>query len=303
MSSPLVSVIMNCFNGEKYLKRSLDSLVAQKYENFELIFWDNLSNDNSKKIFQSYNDKRFKYFMSEKHKILYDARNDALKRCNGKYISFLDTDDFWMNNKLSSQISVIESNKEIGLIYANYTIHNRNKIFFKKKTLKTKFFKSGKITKHLIKNYYIGLLTVLIRKEFMKGDLEFFNSKYNLLSDFDYILRFSKKYEIDYIKENVAVYNQHDNQLQKKYIQNQAKQFETWFNYNLDNGNLFESNYDLNNLINKIKFLKFSSKIISEKKLSYIRELVFFPNNLYKVKLFLLLLFPERIHKKLFSFT
>ena len=303
MSSPLVSVIMNCFNGEKYLKRSLDSLVAQRYKNFELIFWDNLSNDNSKKIFQSYNDKRFKYFMSEKHKILYDARNDALKKCNGKYISFLDTDDYWMNNKLSSQISVIEKNKDIGLVYANYTIYNKNKFFFKKKNLKTNFFKSGKITEYLIKNYYIGLLTVLIRKDFMRNELEFFNSKYNLLSDFDYILRFSKKYEIDFTKENVAVYYQHENQLQKKYIHNQAKQFENWLNYNLDNGNLFEKNYDLGNLINKVKFLKLSSKVISEKKLSHFRELIFFPNNLYKIKLFLLLIFPERIYKKLFSFT
>ena len=52
---PLVSIIMNCFNGEKYLLQSINSVLEQKYKNWELIFWDNKSTDNSKKILQSKN--------------------------------------------------------------------------------------------------------------------------------------------------------------------------------------------------------------------------------------------------------
>ena len=63
--SPLVSVIMNCYNGEKYLTDSLNSLLSQNYRNWELIFWDNISTDNSKKIFEGYNDKRFKYYSAK----------------------------------------------------------------------------------------------------------------------------------------------------------------------------------------------------------------------------------------------
>ena len=62
---PLVSIIMNCYNGEKYLEESLKSVINQSYQNWELIFWDNLSEDNSKKIFEKYKDKRFKYFISD----------------------------------------------------------------------------------------------------------------------------------------------------------------------------------------------------------------------------------------------
>ena len=51
--SPLVSVIMNCYNGEKYLNDSLNSLLSQNYSNWELIFWDNISTDNSKKILRA----------------------------------------------------------------------------------------------------------------------------------------------------------------------------------------------------------------------------------------------------------
>ena len=61
-NEPLVSIIVNCFNGEKYLEECLISLKNQTYKNWEVIFWDNHSTDNSKKIFDKFNDKRFKYY-------------------------------------------------------------------------------------------------------------------------------------------------------------------------------------------------------------------------------------------------
>ena len=62
--SELVSIIVNCYNGEKYLKKTLESIQKQIYKNWELIFWDNKSTDNSKDIFQSFSDPRFKYYYS-----------------------------------------------------------------------------------------------------------------------------------------------------------------------------------------------------------------------------------------------
>ena len=107
MNKPLVSIVMNCFNGEKFLKRALKSIINQRYYNWELIFWDNLSTDQSKNIFLSFDDKRLKYFCSKKFKKLYDARNDALEKCNGKYISFLDVDDCWLEEKLNKQVELL----------------------------------------------------------------------------------------------------------------------------------------------------------------------------------------------------
>ena len=73
---PLVSIIINCFNGEKYLREAINSVIAQSYENWEIIFWDNKSTDKSAKIFQSYNDKRLRYFLAPFHtELLYEARN------------------------------------------------------------------------------------------------------------------------------------------------------------------------------------------------------------------------------------
>ena len=112
---PLISIIMNCFNGERYLDDSLKSILSQTYQNWELIFWDNLSTDNSKKIFLKYKDSRFKYYQANEHTILYVARNLAIKKANGEFIAFLDTDDIWLKNKLSEQISLF-ANKNVGLV-------------------------------------------------------------------------------------------------------------------------------------------------------------------------------------------
>ena len=91
----LISIIVNCYNGEKYLKDTIQSVLNQKYQNWEMIFWDNQSNDNSKKIINKYNDNRIKYFYSNKKLPLYAARNEAIKKSSGELIAFLDTDDWW----------------------------------------------------------------------------------------------------------------------------------------------------------------------------------------------------------------
>ena len=58
----LVSVIMNCYNGEKFIKKSVYSIISQSYKKWELVFWDNNSSDNSKNILKEFKDKRIKYF-------------------------------------------------------------------------------------------------------------------------------------------------------------------------------------------------------------------------------------------------
>ena len=94
-NEPLVSVIMNCYNGQKYLEESIESVLSQTYKNWELIFWDNQSADKSAEIFKLYKDKRLKYFLSKEHTTLYKARNLAIEKSSGDFIAFLDTDDLW----------------------------------------------------------------------------------------------------------------------------------------------------------------------------------------------------------------
>ena len=106
--TPLVTVIMNCHNGQEFLDESLKSLLEQSYNNWELIFWDNCSTDNSKKILQSFSDDRIKYFKSDKFTSLYEARNNAVEKASGKYVGFLDTDDLWESSKIEKQLNYLK---------------------------------------------------------------------------------------------------------------------------------------------------------------------------------------------------
>ena len=78
-----VSIIINCLNGETYLKNCLKSIFNQTYKNWEVIFCDNQSKDDSKKIFHSFNNKKFKYFKTNKFLTLYAARNFAISKSKG----------------------------------------------------------------------------------------------------------------------------------------------------------------------------------------------------------------------------
>jgi glycosyltransferase involved in cell wall biosynthesis len=97
------SIVMNCFNGERFLREALESVLSQSYENWELIFVDNCSVDQSERIFKSYVDHRFKYFKTETNLSLGAARQFALNHAKGDWIAFLDTDDVWNFDKLEVQ--------------------------------------------------------------------------------------------------------------------------------------------------------------------------------------------------------
>ena len=122
-----ISVIVNCHNGEKYLKKCILSIVNQKYKNFEIIFFDNFSSDNSKKILDQFKDERIKYFYSEIKLSLYQARNEAVKKSSATFIAFLDVDDWWDENYLFS--------KEKFLDDVNYDYFYSNVICFYEKKI------------------------------------------------------------------------------------------------------------------------------------------------------------------------
>ena len=139
--NPLVSIIMNCHNGEKFLQEGVKSIINQTYKNWELIFLDNISNDNSKKIIKSFDDIRVKYFRTKKFLTLYYARNLAIKKAKGKYICFLDVDDFWTKDKLKKQIFFFLKNINYKILYSNYFVLDEKRKTKTKKIKKKKFIK------------------------------------------------------------------------------------------------------------------------------------------------------------------
>ena len=98
----LVSIILNCYNGEKYLQQALNSIEKQSYKNWELIFWDNRSQI-IVCIFKSFKIKNLN--INFQKSIPRYEQNSALKKSRGQFISFIDADDLWEKNKLRDQVN------------------------------------------------------------------------------------------------------------------------------------------------------------------------------------------------------
>lgn len=102
----LVTVVMNCFNGERYLRDAIDSVVAQSYTKWEIVFWDNVSTDSSAAIARAYEPK-LRYFRAAHQTPLGAARNLAVEQAHGEFITFLDCDDLLLSDALERHIRIL----------------------------------------------------------------------------------------------------------------------------------------------------------------------------------------------------
>ena len=208
-SDYLVSIIMTCHNGELYLKKAMESLLQQTYTEWELIFYDNYSNDTSYEIIKSYNDSRIKYFKSNTLLNLGTVRNFALEKCTGSFISFLDVDDYWSIDKLEKQINKFRLNKNIDIVYSNHFIIEKDQI----RRIKKKLF-NGYCQNEIISSYINGLplttwLTLMIRKSAINRLEYCFDKNLHISSDFDLIIRLSDFCNFDFIDDYLAFYRLH----------------------------------------------------------------------------------------------
>jgi glycosyltransferase involved in cell wall biosynthesis len=225
ISEPLVSVVINCFNGEQFVKSALDSVLNQTYKNLEIIFIDNLSTDQTCEIVKSYTDSRIKYFCLDKHVSLGTSRNFALSNLNGSYISFLDVDDLWYANKLSEQILIFKSSK-VGLVYSlTDKINSDGKIIFK-----PKYDKNSKNSLLTFKDLFLKYDIVMSSSIFSKKALTLLNQKFDeLLSyseEFDLFMRISCNYDVVRVNKILASYRIHENQSTNSMFEKSIKEEE-----------------------------------------------------------------------------
>ena len=209
-NDPVVSIVMNCFNGEEFLIDALNSILNQKFLNYEVIFWDNRSTDKSSNIFKSIKDKRFNYFLADKHTSLGEARNRAIKKCNGKFIAFLDCDDIWLPEKLKIQIPYFKK-KSVGIVISDTIYFNSNRV------IKQLYGKnpppSGKVFRRLLTKYFISLETVIIRKKSLDDLHEYFDSRFEVIEEYDLLVRISFFWELCYVDKVLSKWRVHNRSL------------------------------------------------------------------------------------------
>jgi glycosyltransferase involved in cell wall biosynthesis len=166
---PRVSIIMNCYNGERYLKEAIDSVFAQSYPDWEIVFWDNASTDRTAAIAQGYGS-RLRYYCSEKTVPLGHARKLAMEKVTGDWIGFLDCDDYWLPHKLAHQMQAVEGT-DYTLCYGGI-----REIDVEGRELRKvlPLFPSGMLFEPLLNQFDINMVTPLLRRSVLeKYDLDF----------------------------------------------------------------------------------------------------------------------------------
>lgn len=110
---------MTVYNDEIYVKKALESVIGQYYQNWELIIIDDASYDNTKKIIETYviKDKRIKYYKNNKNQDRVYSSNEGIKLAHGEYIARIDSDDVWIDkNKLKTQVGFLKKNPDYGFV-------------------------------------------------------------------------------------------------------------------------------------------------------------------------------------------
>jgi glycosyltransferase involved in cell wall biosynthesis len=112
-----VSVIMPVYNVERYLAQSIDSVLAQTFQDFELIIVDDGATDGSASIYSAYDDPRIR-IIRQKNRGLAGARNTGIRSAKGAFIGLLDSDDIWRPDKLEKHIAHLCSRPDVGVSYS-----------------------------------------------------------------------------------------------------------------------------------------------------------------------------------------
>ena len=205
---PEISVIINCFNGEKYLSEAIDSVFAQTFDDWEIVFWDNASTDGTAEIAKSYGE-RLRYFRSETFVNLARARNWAFEKSRGNYVAILDSDDIWLPQKLERQLELFQADESLGMVICDCTCFDsqgeRYRVFQVNKPSRGQAFGA------YLSNEFIPFPSVtMFRKEALARLDYVFDDRYGRVQDYDLCLRMTYNFTIDYVDEPLCKWRMHE---------------------------------------------------------------------------------------------
>ena len=218
MNAPAVSVIMNCLNSSRDLREAMDSLMAQTFTDFEVVFWDNCSTDESPAIAQSYGEK-VRYFRGESIVPLGEGRNLALAQARGRYLAFLDCDDLWRPTKLERQVALFEANPRVGLVCTDTEIFDGKRVF--KRLFAETSPQRGMAFAALMQRQWISMSSAMVSREALTSlsaekissgqgiNGGWFDQSLNVCEEADVFYRIAHDWQLDHVDEPLTLWRVH----------------------------------------------------------------------------------------------
>lgn len=315
---PLVSVVVPCYNHEKYVAESIQSVIDQDYENIELIIINDGSKDNSHKVIMSFEKKcteRFKRFeyRNRENKGLSNTLNEMVNWAKGKYFSAIASDDILITNKISLLVEKLENldesyalafgdatfiDDESNEVYIDYTTgeyttkEKGSKSFLDYYTRKRDFNYKDENQfgsyKTLLGGNYLPAMSAVIKLDKIK-EVDAWTSG-NRIEDWEMWLKLSKKYKFSYVDKPAALYRWHES--------NSVKVLEK----ELQSDSLMliekEQEYALSNGYSQEFYSRYIGLLNAERKISFKTFIIKFLPNLFNIY-FIYYFFKEIIKKVL----
>lgn len=219
----VISIIIPVYNGEKYIKKCIDSILKQTYSNFLLIVVDDGSKDHTREIIKEYEDNRIK-FIHTKHFGVSNARNAGIDESSGKYITFVDADDEVSEDFLECLIN--NFGKSVDLAMCSYS--KMNKHYTNNKN--TIFINQKEAYKYILNKNISGYVwNKLFLREIVIKNKIYFSTKLSMGEDILFVseyLKYCKNIKVDFNKK--YYYRTNENQVTNKYDGNTTSVLFSW---------------------------------------------------------------------------
>ena len=211
-----IDILMATYNGEKYLRGQIDSILSQTYKNFNLIISDDASTDSTQKILKEYEqkDKRIKIYIQEKNLGIVKNFEFLLEKVENKLFMFADQDDIWDIDKVEFSRDKLEA-EEADLVYTDLKVVDEKlettaNSYWKLKGFTKKVYKYNNFQSLYLNNYITGC-TVLCKSKWIKEVLPLPKDSKYVIHDYWLVLIVSMKGKLVYIDKPLIKYRQHKN--------------------------------------------------------------------------------------------
>ena len=206
-----ITILTVCYNSEKYLERTLRSVISQDYSNIEFIVIDGASTDASLDIIAKYKDS-ITYFVSEPDKNMYDAINKGIRMATGDYLAILNSDDFYVSSDVISQVvqSLKQNLHSCDGIYGNILKFDSKGVFLRKSRKITTGYKELLCSKHLT---FVGHGSLFVSRNSYLAIGEYDCEHYSAAADFDYVLRLFSKFRFRCVNLDIMGFTLHENSI------------------------------------------------------------------------------------------